>query len=483
MQPAATTEEQARLQLQRAQALLDLGRHKEALPLITDALRLNPESAEIYCYLAFALRQTGEIKQALVVIEDALRKDPNLEWAHRLRASSFRDLGDFKTALASAREAYRLAPNIWQTGYTLANILLGGLRTYEAQEVASRLLTIAPNNTHVFELLGRIALQLKQLLQAEAHFRESLRHDPQNAHSHNELGRVLLEQGRVAEAVQCFDRALVADPLQQSAQSNMYDGARKLRGQSLLSTSKRALARISPRVYQYYLLREEQSFKVFFFVFLCKIGVPVAAGMALVGFGLNRLLDFDDVSALLWSTVILLIFMMIMARIGWASKYLEVSSDHVHWISTLTAWTLNPFLVLLVGVAGLVWDQDRWGLYIVTAITGLVFSLRLTGRIVRGWYYGHASRLYPSFVRKRTAFEHYLGTSRAGRVLRGVWRVIWRVTKNPLTYIVIGNIGAVFHELWQLVAAGGYIYGLLWLLFRFRNWYERRGTANAGPPK
>jgi hypothetical protein len=31
--------------LQRAVALLDMGRHKDAIPLIADSLRLNPDSA------------------------------------------------------------------------------------------------------------------------------------------------------------------------------------------------------------------------------------------------------------------------------------------------------------------------------------------------------------------------------------------------------------------------------------------------------
>ena len=395
MTAAVNPEDQARALLERAQILLDLGRHADALPLIVEALRLNPDAVEMYCHLALALRMAGQRKQALTVLADALKKDPNHEWPHRLKAVTYRELGDLKLALECAKEAVRLAPDLWLTNFVLANVLLSSLRLSQAREIAERLRGMEPNNSHVFDLSGRISLARKDLLDAETHLREALRLDPQNASAHNSLGNVLTEQGRTVEAVQCFERALAVNPLESGAQSNLYEGARRLRSQSLLSTSKGLLARLSPTVYSHYLQQEQGSATVGWFILLFKIVLPVSAVLALIGFAQYRLTDAIDVSGYVWSGLFVS-GVLIFARLrGWGQRYFEVSSTTVEWISTLSAWIFNPFVFLLGGGLGLYLDEQRWALYIVTLIVGLVFGVRRSARIVRGWYYGHASRLYP----------------------------------------------------------------------------------------
>lgn len=434
MTTLGSSEDQARAHLQRAQVLLDLHRHEEALPLIVEALRLDPEAVEIYCHLALALRMAGQHKQALAVLGDALKKDPNHEWPHRLRALTYRELGDLKLALAAAKEAYRLAPDLWLTGYVLANILLSCLRLDEARELAARLRALDPNNTHVFDLSGRAALASKQLLEAETHLREALRLDPQNATAYNNLGNVLAEQGRTAEAVQCFERALAVNPLESDAQANLYQGARTLRSQRLLATSKGLLARLSPTVYRYYLQREQGSASVGWFILLFKILLPVSAVLALIGLAQHRLTGAVNVSGYVWAGLFVSGLLIFLRRKGWAQRYFDVSSTTVEWVSTGTAWIFNPFSLLLASVIGLWLDEWHWAQYLFVAIGAFVFSVRRALRIARGWYYGQASRWYPYVLRKKAEYERFTIESKAGRALR----VTLRWLKNPLTYIVVG---------------------------------------------
>jgi tetratricopeptide (TPR) repeat protein len=400
MTAAASSQDHARSHLERAQILLDLGRHEQALPLITEALRLDPESVATYCHLALALRMAGQRKQALAVLDDALKRDPNNEWPHRLRAVTFRELGELKLALACAQEAHRLAPDLWLTNFVLANILLSSSRPSQARAIAQRFRAMEPNNTHVFDLSGRVALASKQLLEAEAHFREALRLDPQNASAHNNLGSVLAEQGRTLEAVQCFERALTVNPLEGEAQVNLYKGARTLRDQRLLATSKGLLARLSPNMYRYYLQREHGSATVGWFILLFKIVLPVSAVLALIGYAQYRLTDGIEVSRYVWSDL-LLSGALTFARIrGWAQNYFDVSSTTVEWISTVSAWIFNPFVLLFAGGVGLYLDEANAVLYVLTLATGLVFSVRRSWAIARGWYYGHASRWYQRYSKR-----------------------------------------------------------------------------------
>jgi Flp pilus assembly protein TadD len=445
MTAAVSSEDLARAHLQRAQMLLDLGRHEEALPLIVEALRLNPEAVEIYCHLALALRMAGQRKQALAVLDDALKKDPKHEWPHRLRAVTYRELGELKLALACAQEAHRLAPDLWLTNYVLANVLLSLSRLDRAREIGERLRTLEPNNSHVFDLCGRIALASKQLLEAENHFREALRLDPQNASAHNNLGNVLTEQGRTVEAVQCFERALAVNPLESEAQANLYQGARTLRSQRLLATSKGLLARLSPTVYRYYLQQEQGSASVGWFILLFKIVLPVSAVLALIRFVQHRLTDAIDVSGYVWSGVFICAVLTFARLRGWGQKYFDVSTTTVEWISTLTAWIFNPFILVLAGGVGLYLDEKNWGLYLVVIIAGSVFGVRRSWQIARGWYYGHASRWYPYVLRKKAEYERYKTESKSGRALSTTLRVL----KNPLTYIVLGLLIGALTSHWS----------------------------------
>lgn len=434
MTAAVSSEDHARAHLQRAQLLLELGRHQEALPLIVEALRLNPGSIEIFCHMALALRMGGQRKQALAVLADALKVDPNNEWPHRLKAVTYRELGDLKQALACAKEAHRLAPDLWLTNYVLANVYLSSMRLTQARELGERLRTMEPNNTHVFDLAGRVALASKQLLEAENHFREALRLDPQSASAHNNLGNVLTEQGRTAEAVQCFERALVVNPLETEAQANLYQGARTLRSQRLLATSKGLLARLSPTVYRYYLQQEQGSASVGWFIILFKIALPVSVLLALIGFVQFQLTESIDVSGYVWSGIFMSAVLIFARMRGWAQGYFDVSPTTVEWISTLTAWIFNPFTLLLAGGVGLHFDEGRWALYLVVMIAAFVFGVRRSWGIVRGWYYGHASRWYPYVLRKKVEYERYAAGSKSGRVVSTTLRVL----KNPLTYFGIG---------------------------------------------
>jgi tetratricopeptide (TPR) repeat protein len=460
MTAAVSSEEQARALLDRAQILLDLGRHEAALPLIVEALRLDPESVGTYCHLALALRMGGQRKQALAVLDDALKIDPNNEWPHRLRSVTYRELGDLKLALACAQEAFRLAPDLWLTSFVLANVLLSSSRLDQARDLGTRLRTMEPNNTHVFDLCGRAALASKQLLEAESFFREALRLDPQNASVHNNLGNVLTEQGRTVEAVQCFERALAANPLESDAQVNLYEGARTLRSQRLLATSKGLLARLSPTVYRYYLQREQGSATVGWFILLFKIVLPVSAVLAMIGLVQQRLTGAVEVSGYVWSGVFLSGVLTFARLRGWAQGYFDVSSTTVEWISTLSAWIFNPFLLLLAGGVGLYLDQGRWALYLVLMIAGFVFSVRRSLRIVRGWYYGHASRWYPYVLRKKAEYERYTSESKAGRALDATLRWL----KNPLTYFGLGFLVHVVTLHWT----GGVLilFGIMLVLLR-----------------
>lgn len=76
----------------------------------TEAVRLDPSSAETFFLRGFTRREGGDWKGALADYNEAIRLDPRQANAHATRANARRVLGDLPGARADADEALRLDP-------------------------------------------------------------------------------------------------------------------------------------------------------------------------------------------------------------------------------------------------------------------------------------------------------------------------------------------------------------------------------------
>jgi tetratricopeptide (TPR) repeat protein len=444
MPPAVNPADQADLQLRRGRALIDIARYQDAIPLLTDAVRLNPHSADPYCYLGLALLYTGDYEESLKALDESIRLNPNSEFPHRLQSMTYRRQGHHTAAVEKAQEALRLAPDSWQTLLNLAEALMSAGQRLKADKVGRRLKQLAPGESATFTMLGRTALAYGLLLRAEMHFREALRLNPQSAIVHNNLGAVLLHQERVKEAMLHFDIALTIDPTCKNSQSNVYLAARKLRGRVWLSTSQNLLLRISPRVYNYYLHMEQGSSRVFFLVFLCKAAIPLTACLALLSLGMRWRTGESHMPIIGGIGAGIAILLFILARRGWAKEYFAVSSGTVQTITTVSAWVLNPLTACGAGGLGLMLAPTGeglpWVLVIVVGATLLYWQVVARGR---GLFYRITSKSYQSTLRCNAwcnqfnaRVNHFLAERSTVRLLR---RLIWdplfgyiqRVARHP----------------------------------------------------
>ena len=83
-----------------ADLLTDTGRVEEALPLLRDVLRANPNYAEAYWQLGYAYRFGGLLRESAAECEHARRLDPQVK-LHSSALNSYLYLGEYKKFLAS----------------------------------------------------------------------------------------------------------------------------------------------------------------------------------------------------------------------------------------------------------------------------------------------------------------------------------------------------------------------------------------------
>lgn len=231
MYPAFPTTDAAANLTQRAQALLDLGRPADAVPILLDALNQAPRDHRALCLMALAHSNLGNRAEAVRWADQAIEAAPGHEWGHRLRAISLLELGRVRDAQRAAEEAVRLGPEYPETLHTLSRVLLRAGRRREAEAMARRMLALAPDSFLTHEMLALVALRGEKWQDAEAYCRRALTLRPNAYYSLNNLGLTLFRQSnaftprvslpRFTEAIDCLQRAIALNPAEKLARENL----------------------------------------------------------------------------------------------------------------------------------------------------------------------------------------------------------------------------------------------------------------------
>ncbi len=109
--------------LDRSISLARENRPAEAVALLREALRLDPEMAPARYHLAATLRETGDSAGAEAELREALRRSPNLGPAHNFLGILLFKRGDLAGATAELRASARLQPKDATVHFNLAQAL------------------------------------------------------------------------------------------------------------------------------------------------------------------------------------------------------------------------------------------------------------------------------------------------------------------------------------------------------------------------
>lgn len=196
----------------RAQAFLDIGRYRESIPLLHQALGFDPEHSEILCMLSYAHLSLDEYKPALEWANKAVAQEPTQEWGHRLRSVIFMRTRQPRQALDAALTAASLSPDATFTLSNLAEAQVCCNQLKEAEASVARLLAVAPEEGLAHRTQAYVCVYQKKYAEAEAASRTSLRLDPENARALRLLGDALRGQKRLREAVESYAESLRRTP-------------------------------------------------------------------------------------------------------------------------------------------------------------------------------------------------------------------------------------------------------------------------------
>jgi tetratricopeptide (TPR) repeat protein len=198
-------------QLERVQALIDLGRLDDARRLLIAILAADPNAVAALRLLAVCHFQTGDGEAALDAADRAVAAEPQNEWGHRLRASALLLLGRPRDAIAAARQAIQLEPGNW-AGHLLLGLAAAPEHHRLSRAAFRRAAALAPMEPEVPFVRGQMLFALGANRRARRAYRETVRIDPQHAGALEGLAAIAMSEGRLGQSLRYVRSAAAAAP-------------------------------------------------------------------------------------------------------------------------------------------------------------------------------------------------------------------------------------------------------------------------------
>lgn len=187
-------------------ALIRSGRPEEALPHFRAMVDLEPNNAAALVNLANLLKLLGREAEAAAAREEAVRLNPQM-------ADVFRGVTPSSSSGAqSAPTVSTPLPAAAQELASRAGDLLQGKNYAEAIASYRRALEVAPERTDLWNNLGAAQMYAGLLVEAAESFTQAVNRDPRAADSLTNLGLLRLRQGYPSEAADLLQRALDLRP-------------------------------------------------------------------------------------------------------------------------------------------------------------------------------------------------------------------------------------------------------------------------------
>lgn len=200
---------------QRAQALIQVGRHAEAARLLSEALAEQPEHVGLLLQLARCHRELGQLAEANRLVDRALGLSQAPQHLYAEKARIFLAADEPRFAAAAAQRALELAPRSWEHHGLMAEALLRAgnpNRVLAARRHADTALELAPDNPELHVLDARLHARMGRLRAARAACGRALAVDPAYEPALRELARLDAGQDRASAAARGFGDALAANP-------------------------------------------------------------------------------------------------------------------------------------------------------------------------------------------------------------------------------------------------------------------------------
>ena len=223
-------EEKAEAYFQQADALLNEGRHVDAIAAYKKAIALKPDYADAHFGMGMAYG-SGQEAEAIAAYKKALAIKPDYPFAHHNMAGDYYELGRHTEALAAYKKAIALDPDFALTyrgvGRSCRKLKLYTKATAAFEKAIVLLKKEAedyPDSGELYYDIGLIYRDLEQQAEATAAFQKAIvlykkelievrRTYPEGAaYIYLEMGDACYQLGQYADAITAYKKCIADEP-------------------------------------------------------------------------------------------------------------------------------------------------------------------------------------------------------------------------------------------------------------------------------
>ncbi len=184
----------------------------EAIAVLSESLKLAPDSAYAHEQLSFAYYRIGIAEPSIKEAKAALAIRANDPDAHKFLGLAYLARRDFDNADRELNEALKLKPDYARVYGNLGLSLSMRGMDFAALQLYRRATTLDPKDAHLFYSAGISYDRVHKTDEAIAAYNEAENLDPEDMRIRQNLGATYCDAGRFEEAVTEFQNLLAIDP-------------------------------------------------------------------------------------------------------------------------------------------------------------------------------------------------------------------------------------------------------------------------------
>ena len=210
-QPAAPPIPKSPVEL--AEALLNEGKPREALSLLTEAAEKDPKAPELEANLGKAYFQLRQFPQAAVHLKNALQQNAGDLESRQLLALSFYAAGNYREALPLLEKlGPGLPKNSPDAPYLISICYVMTQQWDSARKILAQMFFVPPDSAMAYLALGKLMVRQQMVEGAETQIETALRLEPRLTMAHFLLGEIDLYQSNPQRAISEFQKELAVNP-------------------------------------------------------------------------------------------------------------------------------------------------------------------------------------------------------------------------------------------------------------------------------
>ncbi len=198
--------------LLKAWAAMNEERWSDAVEIITQLKKRDPENPFVWVTLGYVHQELGSHELAVEAMKTAIRLKPDFAAAHNALAEFYLEMGRYDEAVEALKTAIRLNPDDANAHYNLGASYVRMERYAEAVEAVKTAIRLDPDDAMAYCGLGGVYIRMDRHLEGVEAFKTAIRLKPDFAMAYMKLGGAYCLMDRHADAVETLKTAIRLKP-------------------------------------------------------------------------------------------------------------------------------------------------------------------------------------------------------------------------------------------------------------------------------